>query len=97
MPGRTILKFLLIFVALSSCGSADNTEQTDTIATRRPLQDEHQMFILTFYPAVAAENSRILRMRSHLEWLRNKPRFALNFGNQLLWLNQVGVEYRFDS
>ncbi len=82
---------------LSSCTSADNNVQPDTIATLRPLGDEHELFILTFYPPVAAQNSRILSMRRHLEWLRNNPRLALNFGNQLLWLNQVGMEYRFDS
>ncbi|MBE0637823.1 MAG: glucosaminidase domain-containing protein [Bacteroidales bacterium] len=87
-----ILLFLMV-----SCNYSIDQKEEEQIATRRPLMDEHELFITTFYPIVHAENSYIISQRTHLQWLRERHWFALRFGNHLHWLNQLGRFYKFDS
>lgn len=97
MKNILFIGFLLSALVVFSCISRGEPEQNRRIVTKRPLPDEHEIFIASFYPLIHAENNFILTQRTHLEWLREKHWFALHFGNHLLWLNQVGTQYGFDS
>lgn len=88
--------FLVLLVILA-CDVTSDPEQNKDNTTKRPLQDEHELFIATFYPMVQAENLFILRQREHLMWLRERHLLALHLGNHLLWMNRVSSQYRFDS
>jgi len=91
-----LLQVLLLF----SCKPEKSRERVfafEEISTIRELPESHKNFILEFTPKIQKSNKKIHLQREKIYSLRSDYYRVIHEGWQMLWLNMVALQYRYDA